>query len=71
MLEAAPELKSNEQLVVESQKYLADQYVADASRWGEIDPARWDAFYGWLNENDLMEADIPAGAGFTNDYLPA
>ena len=71
LLEAAPELKSNEQLVVESQKYLADQYVADASRWGEIDPARWDAFYGWLNENDLMEADIPAGAGFTNDYLPA
>ena len=70
LMEAAPELKSNEQLVVESQKYLADKYTADASRWGEIDAERWNAFYRWLNENDLMEAEIPMDAGFTNDYLP-
>ena len=70
LMEAAPELKSNEQLVVESQKYLADKYTADASRWGEIDAERWNAFYRWLNENNLMEAEIPMDAGFTNDYLP-
>ena len=70
LLEAAPELAGNEELVKESQKYLSEQYVADAPRWGEIDPARWDGFYGWLNENGLTEAEIPAGAGFTNDYLP-
>ena len=70
LMEAAPELGSNEKLVVESQKYLSQQYIADASRWGEFDAARWDGFYAWLNENALVEEEIPAGAGFTNDYLP-
>ena len=70
LLSAAPELQGSEELVTESQKYLADQYIADAPRWGEFDAARWDGFYGWLNDNGLTEAPIPAGAGFTNDYLP-
>ena len=71
LMEAAPELGSNEKLVVESQKYLSQQYIADAGRWGEFDAARWDGFYAWLNENGLVEEEIPAGAGFTNDYLPS
>ena len=70
LMEAAPELRSNESLVVESQIYLADRYTAEASRWGEIDPARWDGYYSWLNENGLTEPAIPAGTGFTNDFLP-
>ena len=70
LMEAAPELKSNEQLVVESQKYLAGQYIADASRWGEFDAARWDGFYAWLSDNGLVEQAIPAGTGFTNGFLP-
>lgn len=65
---AAPEL--DPQLVIASQKYLADQYQADAERWGYIDPARWNAFYGWLNDHGLSEAPIPENAGFSNDYLP-
>ena len=70
LMEAAPELRSSEELVVESQKYLSKQYIADAPRWGEFDAARWDGFYAWLNDNGLVEEEIPAGAGFTNDYLP-
>ena len=31
------------QLVVASQKYLAKEYKAEASRWGEIDANRWNA----------------------------
>ena len=68
LLEAAPELDA--EIVVESQKWLADQYIADAPKWGYIDQERWDAFYGWLFENNLIEKEIPKGAGFTNDYLP-
>lgn len=71
LMEAAPELKDSADLVIASQKYLAEQYIADAPRWGEFDPARWDGFYAWLNDNGLVEEPIPAGAGFTNDYLPA
>ena len=68
LLEVAPELDS--EIVLESQKWLADQYVADAEKWGYIDQARWDAFYGWLFENSLVENEILDGAGFTNEYLP-
>ena len=62
-----PELDKN--LVKESQQWLASQYKAEVSRWGYIDQNRWDAFYKWLSDNGLSEA-IPAGYGFTNDYLP-
>ncbi len=46
LLEASPEL--DEELVKASQEYLRDQYKADVKHWGYIDPARWNAFYGWL-----------------------
>jgi len=63
-------LKDSGELVTESQKWMADQYQADAPRWGYIDPARWNAFYNWLNDNGLVEVNIPENTGFTNDYLP-
>ncbi|MBQ9973676.1 MAG: ABC transporter substrate-binding protein [Oscillospiraceae bacterium] len=71
LMAAAPELGSNETLVRESQRYLADQYTAEAPRWGEFDPQRWSAFFHWLAENDLLEGELAPQAGFTNDYLPA
>ena len=70
LIKVAPELKDSEELVVESQKYLAKEYQADAARWGEFDEERWSAFYEWLNENKLLEQEIDPMAGFTNDYLP-
>ena len=68
LLEAAPELDA--ELVNASQAYLSEQYIDDASQWGVIDPARWNAFYNWINENGLGPAEIPENTGFTNDYLP-
>ena len=38
-------------------------------QWGYIDPARWDGFYQWLWDNQLIAKELPAGTGFTNDYL--
>ena len=70
LMEAAPELKSNSALVYASQEYLAGEYIADASRWGEFDADRWAAFFGWLNENGLLEEEIDIYYGFTNEYLP-
>ncbi len=63
-------LKGSEELVVASQTWLAEQYKADVTQWGYIDPARWDAFYTWLTENSLVEQPLPAGTGYTNQYLP-
>ena len=65
---ANPEL--DKELVKASQNYLADKYQADAEKWGYIDATRWNNFYKWLNEKDLVETDIPKNTGFTNDYLP-
>jgi len=70
LMEAAPELKSNSALVYASQEYLAKEYIADASRWGEFDPERWASFFNWLNKNNLLEEAIDPDCGFTNAYLP-
>lgn len=62
-------LVGSEKLVIESQKWIAEQYIADAEKWGYIDAQRWDRFYAWLWDNKLVEKELPAGTGFTNDYL--
>ena len=67
LLKEVPELDA--ELVKKSQEYLSTQYVADASSWGVIDINRWDNFYKWLNENKLVEKDLPAGVGVSTEYL--
>ena len=67
LVKAAPEL--DKELVLESQKYMADQYKAEVEQWGYIDAARWNAFYNWINEKKLLEVEIPENTGFTNEYL--
>lgn len=68
LIEANPEIDAD--LVKASQKYLADQYQAEASRWGLIDGDRWNDFYRFINEKKLAEKEIPDDVGFSNEYLP-
>lgn len=67
LCEQVPELEP--ELISASQAWLSEQYIADAPAWGVIDAERWNAFYAWLNENGLVECEIPADHGFTNDFL--
>lgn len=67
LCKAAPEL--DKEMVQASQEYMKDQYKAEVEQWGYIDPARWNAFYNWINENGLSKQEIPENTGFTNDYL--
>nr|MBP3598130.1 ABC transporter substrate-binding protein [Eubacterium sp.] len=67
LVKAAPEL--DEKLVQESQKYLSEQYIADAAEWGVIDASRWNGFYNWLSENNLVENPLKENTGFSNEYL--
>ena len=62
-------LKDSLELVTASQKWISGQYKAEVEQWGYIDPARWDAFYQWLWDNQLIEKELPAGTGFTSEYL--
>ncbi|MEF9942381.1 MAG: ABC transporter substrate-binding protein [Lachnospiraceae bacterium] len=68
LLKADPSLDKD--LVMASQTWLADQYKAEVKQWGYIDPVRWNGFYNWLNENKLVESNLPENTGFSNDYLP-
>ena len=67
LCKAAPEL--DQKMVQASQEYMKDQYKAEVEQWGYIDPARWNAFYNWINENGLSETEIPENTGFNNDYV--
>ncbi len=67
LCEAVPELDKD--LVVASQNYLADKYQAEAPYWGYMDAERWNNFYQWVNDNKLVEDEVPLDTGFTNEYL--
>lgn len=62
-------LEDARDLVYASQEWLSKEYFADAKEWGVFDEDRWNAFYGWLYDNELTTHDL-TGIGFTNDYLP-
>ena len=63
-------LAGSAEMVKASQQWNGSQYKAEVERWGYIDPARWNAFYNWLNDNGLVENPIPENTSFSNDYLP-
>ena len=67
LVDAAPE--TDAELAKASAEYLADQYTADASSWGIIDPQRWAAFYTWMNDNQLTPVALDVNGGFSMDYL--
>lgn len=69
LCEQVPEL--NPALVKQSQSYLKDQYIADASSWGVIDDERWSRYFAWLNDHNLLEHPIDTHTGWTMDYLEA
>lgn len=68
LLKHAPEL--DEELVVASQEYLANEYKSDAPRWGEMKEEIWETYGNWMFENDLLENKLEAKEAFTNEFLP-
>ncbi len=68
LLAAAPEL--DEELVMQSQRYLAEQYQADAPRWGEQERETWENFAQWMLDSGQIPRMLDAEAAFTNDFLP-
>ncbi|RUS47522.1 ABC transporter substrate-binding protein [Cohnella sp. AR92] len=68
LLKNAPEIDKT--LAVESQKFLASQYIADAPGWGQMKEEVWNAYAGFLKEKGLIEKDLVASDAFTNEFLP-
>ena len=68
LLAAVPDV-GDKDFIHASQKELSANYKGSEASWGKIDPARWNSFYNWLNNNVSMEEKLPENIGFTNDYL--
>jgi len=66
----AASLESDPELVTASQKWLADQYQADAPQWGLQEKSVWQAYADWLFEQDILEAPFDGEAAFSNRFLP-
>jgi len=68
LLDYAPELDRD--LVVASQRWLAEVTERDVSRWGFQETTVWVDFAAWALDNGLIEAAIDPLAAFSNAYLP-
>ncbi len=68
LLKNEPDLDRN--LVMASQKYLANEYQADAPRWGEMKEEVWNNYANFMYENKLIDKNIDPDKAFTNKYLP-
>ncbi|NMC26825.1 MAG: ABC transporter substrate-binding protein [Syntrophomonadaceae bacterium] len=68
LMKSVPEL--NHDLVYASQKYLAQEYQADAPRWGEMKPEVWRNYADFMFANQLIEKNIDTGKAYTNQFLP-
>ncbi|NDJ87523.1 MAG: ABC transporter substrate-binding protein [Chloroflexi bacterium] len=68
LLEAVPEL--DEEIVRTSAVWLADQYQADAPRWGQQNGEIWQGFTDFLVENGILDEPFDTSDSFTNEFLP-
>jgi len=68
LLVEVPELPR--EIIIASQKYLAEQYISDASRWGEMQKEIWETYGNWMYENNLISRQLETDKAFTNEFLP-
>lgn len=69
LIKNAPELEDQRDFVVASQEWISNQYADDAASWGYMEAGRWNKFYDWLYENELIEVDLTETDLFTNEFL--
>lgn len=69
LIKHAPELEDQREMVLASQTWISERYAEDPAKWGYIDEARWNQFYEWLYENELVDVDLTQGNYFTNEFL--
>lgn len=68
LIKHAPEI--DEELAIKSQEYLADKYIDDASKWGEMKDSVWNNYTEFLKEYKLINKDLKASEAYTNEFLP-
>ena len=57
-------------LLTMSQEYLAEKYMEDTDRWGEMKDEVWDNYTDFMVEYGVIDQAIPASECYTNEFLP-
>ena len=57
-------------LLTMSQEYLAEKYMEDTDRWGEIKDEVWDNYTDFMVEYGVIDQAIQASECYTNEFLP-
>lgn len=68
LLKHVPEL--NEEQVKLSMFYLANEYKAEAPKWGVQKAEVWQRFIDWMYQERLIPISVESSKSFTNEYLP-
>lgn len=68
LLKAVPELEPK--LIKASQKWLANQYQAEAPYWGRQNQEVWEGYASWMYDKNLLNKKIDVAKAFTNSFLP-
>jgi ABC-type nitrate/sulfonate/bicarbonate transport system substrate-binding protein len=58
------------EMLTKSQEYLADKYVADAPRFGEMKDSVWDGYTAFCQEYSVIGKAVAADQLYTNEFLP-
>ena len=69
LLKAAPE--NDPELIKASQKWLSEQYQADAAQWGFQEETVWQRYADWLLEQGILAKKLEAASAFSNEFLPS
>jgi len=66
-VKAVPEV--NQELVKESQKFLAEKYRDDAAVWGLQNTEVWQRYTDWMYENGFIDKKIDVTKAYTNEFI--
>ena len=68
LLKAAPGL--DEDLLLASLAYLNPLFIGEADYWGAMDPAIWEDFASWMDQQGLLDSSIQVEGAYETSYLP-
>ncbi len=68
LMKHVPELNADQ--VKRSMDYLANEYKADATKWGEQKAEVWKRFIDWMYQERLIPVSVEVDKAYTNKYLP-
>jgi ABC-type nitrate/sulfonate/bicarbonate transport system substrate-binding protein len=68
LIKNVPEI--DKEIAVESQKFLAEEYMKGTDKWGIMEEERWEQYADWMFDNNLIERKLNAEEAFTNEFLP-